>query len=94
MRKTLEEIRWTQPKSPLQTDNSAAVGVFNNEIVPRKLKAMDRRLHWMRCREAHGQFQYYWATSSLNWGGYITKHHPPFYHEANIMQLVGLHASI
>ena len=56
-RNILEKMRWPQPKSPLQTDNSAAAGVFNNEIVPRKLKAMDRRLHWMRCREAQGQFR-------------------------------------
>jgi len=28
-------------------DNSAAAGVVNNTIVPCKLKAMDRRLHWL-----------------------------------------------
>ena len=56
MRQTLQEINWPQPKSPLQTDNSAAVGVANNTIVPRKLRTMDRRLHWLRCREAQGQF--------------------------------------
>ena len=50
MRQTLQEIKWTQPKSPLQTENSAAAGVVNNTIVPRKLKTMDRRLQWLRCR--------------------------------------------
>ena len=50
---------------------------MNNNIVPRKLKTMDRRLHWIRCREAQGQFQYYWASGSLNWGDYSNKYHPP-----------------
>ena len=50
MRNTLEEMRWPQPKSLLQTENSATAGLVNNTIVPRKLKAMDRHLHWLRFR--------------------------------------------
>ena len=45
MRQTLQEMKWTQPKSPIHKDNYAATGVVNNTIVPRKLKTMDRRLH-------------------------------------------------
>ena len=74
---TLEEMKWPQPKYPIQTDNSANAGIVNNTIVPRKIKTMDRRLHWLRCREAQGQFSYYWASGNLNWGYYSTKHHPP-----------------
>ena len=61
MRQTLQEMKWPKPKSPLQTDNSASAVVVNNTTVPRKLKTMDRRLHWIRCREAQGQFRYYWV---------------------------------
>ena len=50
MRQTLQEMKWPQLKSPIQTDNSAAAGVVNNTILHRKLKAMDLRLHWLRCR--------------------------------------------
>ena len=39
---------------------------------------MDRCLHWLRYREAQGQFRYYWASGNLNWGDYSTKHHPPY----------------
>ena len=81
MRNIQEEMKWAQPKSPIQTDNSAAAGVVNNTIVPRKLKKMDRRLHWLRCRESQSQFRYYWASGNLNWGDYSTKHHPPLYHK-------------
>ena len=77
MRQTLQEMKWPHPKSSIQTDNSAAVGVFNKTIVTRKLKTMNRRLHWLIFREAQGQFQYYWASGNLNWGNYGTKHHPP-----------------
>ena len=77
MRQTLQEMKWPQPKSPLHADNSAATGVVNNTIIPRKLKTMDRRLHWLRFREAQGQFRYYWASVNLDWVDYSTKHHPP-----------------
>ena len=56
MRNTLEEMKWPNPKSPIHNDNSAAAGVVNNTIVTRKLKTMGRRLHWLRFREAQGQF--------------------------------------
>ena len=45
MRQKLQEMKWPQPKSPLQMDNSAAAGVVNNTIVPKNLKTMDRCLH-------------------------------------------------
>ena len=77
MRNTMEEIKWAHPKSPIQTDNSDASGVVKNTIVPRKLKTMDQRLHWLRFREAQDQLRYYWESGNLNWGEYSTKHHPP-----------------
>ena len=76
-RQKLQEMKWPQPKYPLQTDNYAAAGVVNNTIVPKKLKTMERRLHWLRCREAQGQFRYYWASGNLKWGDYSTTHPPP-----------------
>ena len=89
IRNTLEEMGWPQKRTPIQTDNSAAAGVVNNTIVPRKLKAMDRRLHWLRCRDSQGQFRYYWAPGSMNWGDYSTKHHPPIYHTSHRLQFAG-----
>jgi len=89
IRNTLEEMGWPQKRSPIQTDNSAAAGVVNNTIVPRHLKAMDRRLHWLWCRDSQGQFRYYWAPGSSNWGDYSTKHHPPIYHTTHRQQFAG-----
>ena len=36
MQQKLQEMKWPQPKSPLQTENSTAAGVVNNTIVPKK----------------------------------------------------------
>jgi hypothetical protein len=49
-RQTLIAMGWPQPKTPIQTDNSTAVGVTNKTIVPRRAKMMDMRFWWLRCR--------------------------------------------
>ena len=36
MRQTLQEMKWPQPKPPLQTDNSAAAGVVKRHHRPKK----------------------------------------------------------
>ena len=90
LRQALIKMGWPQPCSPVQTDSSAADGVVNNTIVPRKLKSMDLRLHWLRCREAQGQFRFYWAPGPDNWGDYSTKHHPPIYHISQRPQFSGM----
>ena len=35
IRKTLEELGHKQPKTPIQTDNSTAMGVVSNKIQPK-----------------------------------------------------------
>ena len=42
-RQTLIAMVWPQPKTPIQTDNSTAVGVTNKTIVPCRAKMMDMR---------------------------------------------------
>ena len=79
---TLTETGWPQPKTPIQVDNSTAVGVTNQTIVPKRTKSMDMRFHWLRCREAQGQFRFYWAPGPTNEGDYTSKHHPPMHHLA------------
>jgi hypothetical protein len=45
-RQTLIAMGWPQPKTPIQTDNSTAVGVTNKT----RAKIMDMRFWWLRCR--------------------------------------------
>ena len=42
---TLEELGHKQPKTPMQIDNSTAVGVVNSNIQPRRTNAMDMMFH-------------------------------------------------
>ena len=81
-RQTLIEMVWPQPPTPIQTDNTTAEGVVNNKTFTKKLKSMDLRLHYLRCREAQKQFYFYCNKGPNNCGDYHTKQHPPVYHEA------------
>ena len=80
-RKTLEEMGHKQPRTPMQIDNSTAVGVANKNIQPRRTKAMDMRFHWLRDREAQKQFKFYWRPGKLNLADYWTKHHCAAHHK-------------
>ena len=79
---TLIKMGWPQPQSPIQTDNSIAVGFPNKTIANKDTKSADMKVWWLRDRESQDQFRYYWAPGSENEGYYSTKHHPPIYHEA------------
>ena len=65
---------WPQPISPVQMDNSTTAGVVNKTIQPKRKKSMDMRFHWLRCRDAQGQFRFYWSPGTSNLGEYFTKH--------------------
>jgi hypothetical protein len=82
IRITLEELGHKQPPTPIQTDNSTACGVVNNEIQPKATKAMDMRYYWLKDRERQKEFRIYWRQGKLNRGDYVTKHHPASHHQA------------
>jgi hypothetical protein len=67
--------------SSIQTDNTTALDVVNN-IVMKKLKAMDMKYHWLWDRISQKQFRHYWAPGNKNKGDYVTNHHAPVHHEA------------
>jgi hypothetical protein len=80
-RHTLEYLGHKQPPTPMQTDNTIALGVVNNNVM-KKLKSMDMKYHWLRCRINQRQFRHYWAAGKSNNGNYVTKHHTPIHHQA------------
>ena len=79
---TLIEMGWPQPHTPIQTDNSTALGFTNKTIANKSTKSEGMKMWWLRDRESQEQFRYYWAPGYENEGDYRTKHHPPIYHEA------------
>ena len=82
IRHLLEEMGHKQPPTPIQVDNSTALGVVKQTIQPKRTKAMDMRFHWLRCRKNQGQFRTYWREGPTNNGDYVTKHHPAIHHTA------------
>ena len=82
MQQTLVKLGHPQPRTPIQTDNKTAHDLLTNKIMPKALKAMDMRFHWLRCRSAHGQFRYYWRPGTQNLADYFTKHHLATHHNS------------
>jgi hypothetical protein len=79
---TLEEMGHPQTCIPIQTNNSTAHALLTNKIVPKGLKAVDMRFHWLHCREAQDQYRFYWRPGTQNLADYWTKHHPASHHNA------------
>eukprot|EP00804_Cyclotella_cryptica_P019260 CCRYP_006149-RA/>CCRYP_006149-RA protein AED:0.38 eAED:0.38 QI:0/0/0/1/1/1/2/0/321 len=82
LRHLLLEMGHPQPPTPIQTDNSTALGVVTNTIQPKRTKAMDMRFHWLRCRINQKHFRPYWRAGATNLADYVTKHHPAIHHQA------------
>ena len=49
-RHALKAMGHEQPPTPMQTDNTTAHGVVTDNIESKRLKSMDMKLHWLRCR--------------------------------------------
>ena len=81
IRTTLEEMGHPQPPTPIQVDNTTAVGFANKTIKQKRSKAIDMRFYWLQDRCNQGQFIIYWAPGSNNLADYHTKHHPPAHHK-------------
>ncbi len=80
IRQTLQELGHKQPPTPVQLDNSTALGVVNKKIQPKATKAMDMRYHWLKDRELRQQFRFYWRPGPSNLADYPSKHHPGSHH--------------
>ena len=72
----------------MQTDNSTAHALLTNKILPKALKAMDMRFHWLRDREAQKQYRFYWRPGTQNLADYFTKHHPASHHKTFRSQIL------
>ena len=80
LRITLHELGFTQPPTPIKTDNSAAKCIITAIVRQKKSKAMDTRFYWMKKRVKQKDFFVYWKPGSQNMGNCFTKHHPPHHH--------------
>jgi hypothetical protein len=78
---TLIQMGNPQPPTPLQTDNTAAMGYSNDTIKQICTRAMDMNFYWVKDRVQQGQFHVYWGLGYQNLADYFTKHHSPMHHK-------------
>ena len=55
----LEELGHKQPPTPVQTDNTTALGFVNKNLQPKATKSTDMQHWFLRDRRDRGQFRYY-----------------------------------
>ena len=91
MRTTLAELGHPQPATPMQLDNTTAVGFANKTMKQKRSKAIDVRFYWLQDRATQGQFLIYWRPGHQNLGDYHTKHHSPAHHR--LMRPTYLHTT-
>ncbi len=83
IRNILMEMGHPQPKTPVQTDNTTALGVVTSNIQSRRTKEMDMRFHWLRDRQSQGHFHFYWTVGKKIRADYWTKHHCAAHHQVH-----------
>ena len=72
-----------QSPTPVQTNNTTALGIVNKTIAPRRTNAMVMRFRWLHNRfQQQLQFCHYWQPGPCNKGDYVTKHHATIHHTA------------
>ena len=73
-RTTLEEMGHKQPPTPIQTDNTTALGFVSKNLQPKATKSTDMKYWKMRNRSDQKEFRYYWGKGGGNKANYWTKH--------------------
>jgi hypothetical protein len=81
LRIALDELGHPQPATPMQTDNTTATGIVNDNIRQKRSKAIDMRFYWLRDRAKQGQFHIFWKPGKENRADYFTKHHSAEHHQ-------------
>jgi hypothetical protein len=89
LRTMLAEMGWPQPATFIQTDNSTACGIANDNIKLQRSRAMDMRFYWVQDRCKQGHFNIFWKPGTTNLADYFTKHHATRHHQ--LMRPVYLH---
>ena len=73
-RRTLQEMGHRQSPTPIQTDNTTALGFVTKNLNPKATKSTDMKYWWLRDRSDQEQFRYYWGRGRGNRADYWTKH--------------------
>jgi hypothetical protein len=81
LRITLAEMGHPQPPTPINCDNSTAVGIANDTVKRQRSRAMEMRYFWVTDQVTNKQIAVSWHPGKENLGDYVTKHHNGKHHQ-------------
>ena len=81
MHQMLVKLRNLQLPTSIQTDNLMAYGLVANKIIPKAMKAIYIRFHWLQDCEQQQQFRIYWWPRKMIYADYWTKHYATTHHK-------------
>jgi len=87
----LQELGHDQPTTPIQTDNTTATGIANDNIKQKWSKSINMHFYWIHNRVHWGQYHIFWQPGNINWADFFSKHHLDSHHQT--MWPTYLHAS-
>ena len=62
----LEELGHKHPLTPIQTDNTTATGIDNNNIKQKQSKSINMSFYWIWDRVHQGHYHIFWHLSNTN----------------------------
>ena len=69
--KTLDNMGYTQPPTPIKMDKSTTEGIINKMINLKRSKAISIRFHWITYRVRQKQFRFHWKPGTKNMADYL-----------------------
>ena len=81
LRVCLEEMVHNQAPTPIQVDNTTAVGFANSRIKQKATKTINMRFYWIRDQVNQNEFLIYWGPGAGSYVDYVSKHHLPKHHQ-------------
>ena len=78
---TLGEMEHPQETTEIITDNTTTDGFANGTMKQQWSHAMDMQFDWIKDCIGQKQFVMKWKPGTQNLADYVSKHHPPVYHQ-------------
>ena len=86
--RTLANMGYPQPPTPILTDNECAVGLANGSLKIKMAKSINMRLHWVQDRVKRNQLTVFHIPGSTNIADFFTKPPPHQTHHSLTPYLV------
>ena len=81
IRQMLRDMGHPQPATPMQVENTTAVGFATSTLKQKRSKSIDMDYYWIQDRTNLQPFHIYWSPGKGNLGDYNTKHFSPAHHK-------------